>query len=91
MRHWLEANASTLQARRAGFLSRADGGAALYDALACGAVEAPVAGYDPLRKNTVASVAIKGEGDPKTALDDAVSFQNRSLQPINQLLFLGIG
>jgi ABC-type glycerol-3-phosphate transport system substrate-binding protein len=47
----------------------------IYDWIQYGAVEAPVAGYDPVRKiiqDTVAAVAIKGEGDPKEALDAAV-------------------
>jgi multiple sugar transport system substrate-binding protein/sn-glycerol 3-phosphate transport system substrate-binding protein len=54
----------------------ATGYAQLYDAIQYGAVEAPVAGYDPVRaliQDVVTNVAIKGEGDPKAALDEAVA------------------
>jgi ABC-type glycerol-3-phosphate transport system substrate-binding protein len=54
----------------------------LYEWIQYGAVESPVAGYDPVRKliqDTVAAVAIKGEGDPQEALDKAVEEANKLL------------
>ncbi len=47
----------------------------LYKWIQYGAVESPVAGYDPVRtliQDMVEKVAVKGEGDPKTELDAAV-------------------
>ncbi len=55
----------------------------LYKWIQYGAVEAPVAGYDPVRaliQDMVAAVAVKGEGDPKAALDDAVAKANDLLK-----------
>jgi multiple sugar transport system substrate-binding protein/sn-glycerol 3-phosphate transport system substrate-binding protein len=54
----------------------------LYDWIQYGAVESPVAGYDPVRTiiaETVINVAIKGEGEPKAALDEAVVKSNEIL------------
>ena len=69
--------------RYANFLEAAEAYARLYDMVAFGAVEAPVAGYDPVRKlmsETVSKVAIKGEGDIKAALDEAVAKANEVLK-----------
>ncbi len=65
------------------FPEAAEAYARLYDMVAFGAVEAPVAGYDPVRKlmsDVVSSVAIKGEGDPQSALDKAVEEANKVLK-----------
>lgn len=54
----------------------------LYEWIQYGAVEAPVAGYDPVRKlisEVVQKVAVQGEGDPKEALDAAVEQANEIL------------
>ena len=51
----------------------------LYEWIKYGAVESPVAGYDPVRaliQEMVTKVAVKGEGDPKAALDEAVKKAN---------------
>jgi ABC-type glycerol-3-phosphate transport system substrate-binding protein len=69
--------------RYANFPEAAEAYARLYDMVAFGAVEAPVAGYDPVRKlmsEVVAKVAIKGEGDIKAALDEAVAQANEVLK-----------
>lgn len=61
------------------FPNAAAGYASLYDMAKYGAVEAPVAGYDPVRKiisELVVEVAIKGQGDPKAKLDAAVAKAN---------------
>jgi ABC-type glycerol-3-phosphate transport system substrate-binding protein len=58
------------------FPEAAEGYTRLYDMLQYGAVESPVAGYDPVRKlisDLVVNVAINGEGDPQAALDEAVA------------------
>jgi ABC-type glycerol-3-phosphate transport system substrate-binding protein len=55
----------------------------LYDLLQYGAVESPVAGYDPVRRlivNMVNTVAIQGQGDPKAALDETVAQANEVLK-----------
>lgn len=65
------------------FPEAAEAYARLYDMVAFGAVEAPVAGYDPVRKlmtEVVSAVAIKGEGDVKAALDKAVEDANAVLK-----------
>ncbi|GIV84169.1 MAG: ABC transporter substrate-binding protein [Candidatus Roseilinea sp.] len=65
------------------FPEAAEAYARLYDMVAYGAVEAPVAGYDPVRKlmsEVVTAVAIKGEGDVKEALDKAVEEANAVLK-----------
>jgi len=65
------------------FPEAAEAYARLYDMVAYGAVEAPVAGYDPVRKlmsDVVAAVAIRGEGDVKAALDKAVEDANQILK-----------
>ncbi|MFC1463915.1 MAG: ABC transporter substrate-binding protein [Candidatus Brachytrichaceae bacterium NZ_4S206] len=65
------------------FPEAAEAYARLYDMVAFGAVEAPVAGYDPVRKlmsDVVSAVAIKGEGDVKAALDKAVEDANAILK-----------
>ena len=54
----------------------------LYDWIAYGVVESPVAGYDPVRsliQDTVTAVGVKGEGDPQAALDKAVEEANKIL------------
>jgi ABC-type glycerol-3-phosphate transport system substrate-binding protein len=64
------------------FPNAAAGYAKLYDMAKYGAVEAPVAGYDPVRKiisDLVVEVAVKGQGDPKAALDAAVAKANEIL------------
>ena len=69
--------------RYANFPEAAEAYARLYEMVAFGAVEAPVAGYDPVRKlmsNVVSKVAIKGEGDIKAALDEAVAQANEVLK-----------
>ncbi|MCL4507227.1 MAG: extracellular solute-binding protein [Chloroflexi bacterium] len=51
----------------------------LYKWIQYGAVEAPVAGYDPVRsliQDMVTKVGVKGDGDPKAALDEAVKQAN---------------
>ncbi len=51
----------------------------LYSWIQYGAVEAPVAGYDPVRaliQDMVTKVGVKGDGDPKAALDEAVTKAN---------------
>ncbi len=61
------------------FPEAAEGYAKLYDMVQYSLVEAPVAGYDPVRaliQDTVAAVAVNGEGEPQAALDDAVSQAN---------------
>lgn len=65
------------------FPEAAEAYARLYDMVAFGAVEAPVAGYDPVRKlmtEVVSAVAVKGEGDVKAALDKAVEDANAVLK-----------
>ncbi|MCL5997296.1 MAG: extracellular solute-binding protein [Chloroflexi bacterium] len=55
----------------------------MYEWIQYGAVESPVAGYDPVRKliqDTVTKVAIKGEGDPQAELDAAVEQANDILK-----------
>ena len=55
----------------------------LYKWIQYGAVESPVAGYDPVRaliQDMVEKVAVKGEGDPKEALDAAVQQANDVLK-----------
>jgi multiple sugar transport system substrate-binding protein len=50
-----------------------------YKWIQYGAVEAPVSGYDPVRaliQDMVTKVGVKGDGDPKAALDDAVKKSN---------------
>ena len=69
--------------RYANFPEAAEAYTRLYDMVAFGAVEAPVAGYDPVRKlmsDVVSKVAIKGEGDIKAALDEAVAQANEVLK-----------
>jgi len=69
--------------RFANFPEAAEAYARLYDMIAYGAVEAPVAGYDPVRRlmsDVVSAVAIKGEGDVKAALDKAVEEANQILK-----------
>jgi ABC-type glycerol-3-phosphate transport system substrate-binding protein len=69
--------------RYAKFPEAAEAYARLYDMVAFGAVEAPVAGYDPVRKlmsEMVTKVAVKGEGDIKAALDEAVARANEILK-----------
>jgi multiple sugar transport system substrate-binding protein/sn-glycerol 3-phosphate transport system substrate-binding protein len=62
----------------------AAGFASLFtEALPYGKVEAPVAGYDPVRaaiQDMVAAVGVKGEGDPKAALDGVVVKANALLK-----------
>ncbi len=65
------------------FPEAAEAYARLYDMVAFGAIEAPVAGYDPVRRlmsDVVSAVAIKGEGDVKAALDKAVEEANAVLR-----------
>jgi len=65
------------------FPEAASGYANLYDMLQYGAVESPVAGYDPVRKlivSMVNDVAIKGNSDPQAALDEAVAQANEVLK-----------
>ncbi|HEY3289435.1 MAG TPA: extracellular solute-binding protein [Anaerolineae bacterium] len=53
--------------------------ASLYSWIKYGAVEAPVAGYDPVRaliQDMVTKVGVKGDGDPKAALDEAAKKAN---------------
>ena len=55
----------------------------LYDMLQYGAIESPVAGYDPVRRlivNMVNEVAIKGNGDPKAVLEEVVAQANEVLK-----------
>ncbi len=55
----------------------------LYKWIQYGAVESPVAGYDPVRtliQDMVEKVAVKGQGDPKTELDAAVQKANDILK-----------
>lgn len=69
--------------RYANFPQAAEAYARLYDMVEFGRVEAPVAGYDPVRKlmsDMVAKVAIKGEGDLKAELDQAVAQANEVLK-----------
>ncbi len=50
-----------------------------YSWIQYGAVEAPVVGYDPVRaliQDMVTKVGVKGDGDPKAALDEAVKKSN---------------
>ena len=61
------------------FPEAAEGYTKLYDMVQYSMVESPVAGYDPVRtliQETVAAVAVNGEGEPQAALDDAVSQAN---------------
>ena len=54
----------------------------MYNWIQYGGVEAPVAGYDPVRaliQDTVQKVAVQGEGDPKAELDAAVEQANQLL------------
>lgn len=56
---------------------------ALYEMVQYGAIEAPVAGYDPVRKlmsDMISAAAIKREVDVKAALDDAVAKANEILK-----------
>ncbi|HQW34258.1 MAG TPA: extracellular solute-binding protein [Thermoflexales bacterium] len=68
----------------ANYPEAAAGFASLFtEALPYGKIEAPVAGYDPVRKliaDTVVAVGVKGEGDPKAALDTAVKSANQILK-----------
>ncbi|MBX7213081.1 MAG: extracellular solute-binding protein [Thermoflexales bacterium] len=53
------------------------------DAMPYGKIEAPIAGYDPVRaliNDMVVAVAVKGQGDPKAALDAAVTKANQILK-----------
>lgn len=55
----------------------------LYDLLRYGAVESPVAGYDPVRRliiDMVHDVAIDGNADPQAALDETVAQANEVLK-----------
>jgi len=66
----------------ANFPEAAEAYGKLYDWIQYGAVESPVAGYDPVRsliQDMVAQVAVNGEGDPKAALDKAVEEANKLL------------
>ena len=48
-----------------------------------GKIEAPIAGYDPVRaaiNEMVIAVAVKTTGDPKAALDAAVAKANQILK-----------
>ena len=68
----------------ANYTEAADGFATLFtDALPYGKIEAPVAGYDPVRtdiNNMVIKVGIKGDGDAKAALDASVAKANGLLK-----------
>jgi ABC-type glycerol-3-phosphate transport system substrate-binding protein len=55
----------------------------LYDMLQYGAIESPVAGYDPVRRmivDMVREVALAGNGDPQAALDEVVAQANEVLK-----------
>lgn len=68
--------------RFADFPEAAEGYAKLYEWIQYGAVESPVAGYDPVRKlirDMVQTVAVQGEGDPAEALEAAVRQANELL------------
>ncbi len=55
----------------------------LYKWIQYGAIESPVAGYDPVRtliQDMVEKVAVKGQGDPKTELDATVAKANDILK-----------
>ncbi len=68
----------------ANYPEAAEGFATLFtDALPYGKIEAPVAGYDPVRadiNNMVIKVGIKGDGDAKAALDASVTKANGLLK-----------
>lgn len=70
--------------RFADYAEAATGFASLFtEALPYGKVEAPVAGYDPVRaaiQDMVVAVGVKGEGDPKAALDTVVKNANQILK-----------
>ncbi len=68
--------------RFANFPEAAEGYAKLYEWIQYGAVESPVAGYDPVRKliqDMVQKVAVQGEGDPAEELAAAVEQANALL------------
>lgn len=53
------------------------------EAMPYGKIEAPIAGYDPVRaaiNEMVINVAVKGQGEPKAALDAAVTKANQILK-----------
>lgn len=65
------------------FPEAADGYANLYEWSKNGAVESPVAGYDPVRtdiNDTVVNVVFKATGEPQAALDAAVKRGNDVLK-----------
>lgn len=68
--------------RYANFPEAAEAYERLYQMIDFGRVEAPVAGYDPVRtlmSDVLNAVAIKGEGDIKAELDKAVEKANEVL------------
>lgn len=69
--------------RYANFPEAAQAYERLYEMVQYGAIEAPVAGYDPVRKlmsDMISAAAIKREVDVKAALDDAVAKANEILK-----------
>lgn len=70
--------------RFADYPEAAEGFASLFtEAMPYGKIEAPIAGYDPVRaaiNEMVIAVAVKGQGDPKAALDAAVTKANAILK-----------